>query len=181
MTATTPPTKFSRSASKRAQLLEALAFLYNQRQRPISFFEIEVETGFNRAQVNDTLKNLRDSGQVSIVGRGLYTPVVQHAPPRAISLTMLHDGSAKLEVGDVLMELGPLEYRTLTRLVGGIASESAQLAAEGNTAGKLSALEAHVHRNEELLKRITELLAAVAPKGKSGRLPKSGSQPSAIY
>lgn len=63
MAATTqPPTRFSRSASKRAQLLEALAFLYNQRQRPISFFEIEVETGFSRAQVNDVLKGLRDSG-----------------------------------------------------------------------------------------------------------------------
>lgn len=181
MTATTPSTRFDRAASKRAQLLETLTFLYHQRQRPISPIELEAETGFTKEQTVEILRVCRERGQVFIVGRGLYAPVVQHAPPRAISLTMLHDGSAKIEIGDELLSLGPLEYRTLTRLVGGIASETAMLAAEGNTATKLSAMAASAHRNDDLLKRMAELLATVAPKGKRGRLPKSASQPSAIY
>ena len=172
----TAPTRFDRAASKRAMLLDGLTFLYYQRQRPISCFELETETGFTREQVSEMLKGFRERGEVFIVGRGLYAPTVRHAAPRAISLTMLHDGSAKLEVGDDVLSLGPLEYRTLTRLVGGIASETAMLAAEGNTATKVSAMAASAHRNDELLRRMTELLAAVAPKGKSGRKPKSANQ-----
>lgn len=176
MTSTTAAIRFDRAASKRAQLLDTLAFLYHSRQRPIAALELEAETGLTRGQISEALKVCREHGEVFIVGRGLYAPVVQHAAPRAISLTMLADGSAKLEVGDCLMELGPLEYRTLTRLVGGIASEAAQLAAESNAAGKLSMLSAKAAQTEDLLKRMAELLAAVAPVPRVVRPPKDGYQ-----
>ncbi|GAB3362675.1 MULTISPECIES: hypothetical protein [Giesbergeria] len=166
MTSTATPIRFDRAASKRAQLLDALAFLYHQRQRPISPLELQAETGFTAETTNEILKAFRERGEVFTVGRGMYAPVVQHAPPRAVSLTMLHDGSAKLEVGDELLSLGPLEYRTLVRVVGGIASETAMLAAESNNSAKVSALAASVHRNDELIKRMADLLASVAPKGR---------------
>lgn len=160
----TSPTRSSHAASKRAQLLDTLAYLYNKRQRPITPLELKLETGFTHDQTTETLKTCRERGEVFVVGRGLYAPVVQHAAPRAISLTMLHDGSAKLEVGDELLSLGPLEYRTLVRVVGGIASETAMLAAQSNTAAKVAVLQAGVQRNDELLRRMADLLASVATK-----------------
>lgn len=59
-------------------------------------------TGLNQAIVDDRLRALVDDGRLSRLIRGVYEVVDSHPPARAISKTLMPDGSVKLEIGDII-------------------------------------------------------------------------------
>lgn len=69
--------------------------------------------------IDDRLGYLVDDGQVRRVQRGVYVPMEQHKPSRAITRTLLPDGSTVLEVGDEVLQLTPRESRVIGELMAG--------------------------------------------------------------
>lgn len=66
-------------------------------------------TGLRMTVVDDHVKRLRNSGRLSSPVNGVFETVEVGAVDRAVSLTILSSGRAKLEIGDCCMELSPRE------------------------------------------------------------------------
>jgi hypothetical protein len=71
------------------------------------------------------LKKLCSDGLLRRVLNGVFEPVAQDREDRAISFTMLPDGSCKLEVGDVCMELSMREARMVGTATAGVSIQFA--------------------------------------------------------
>ena len=84
-------------------------------------------TGLKLSVVDDRLRALVDDGKLKRVLRGIYEVVEQYPPARAISKTILSDGSVKLEIGDELLTLTPSEDRALALLQAGAAAQVAAI------------------------------------------------------
>ena len=69
--------------------------------------------------IDDHVKTLVADARVVRRERGLIEPVAVSTPPRAVSITCLPDGRAKIELGDELVELNPRELIILARLMLG--------------------------------------------------------------
>ena len=68
--------------------------------------------------------------RVARVQRGVYVPVVQHPEARLVSLTVLPDGTVKLEIGDDhVLTLTPREARSVGVTLGGLAAQAASIEA----------------------------------------------------
>ncbi|MDR3158603.1 MAG: hypothetical protein LBU11_06260 [Zoogloeaceae bacterium] len=63
--------------------------------------------------VDGCLRRLREDGRIVSPVRGVFVPVAQHREAQPVSLTVLPDGMAKLEIGDALIELTPRERQLL--------------------------------------------------------------------
>jgi hypothetical protein len=63
--------------------------------------------------VDGCLRRLREDGRIVSPVRGMFIPVGQHREAQPVSLTVLPDGMAKLEIGDALIELTPRERQLL--------------------------------------------------------------------
>lgn len=135
-----------RAESSTQRTLETVRHLYATRQRAVSTQEIEVCSELALSVVQDSLKRLIDSGQITRPGRGMYVPVIQHQAPRPISQTWLPDGVVKIEVGDEVIALTPMEHRTLVRMLGGVMAEAAQMAAESAALQQLAVQAAQIAR-----------------------------------
>lgn len=84
-------------------------------------------TGLKLSVVDDRLRALVDDGKLKRLLRGIYEVVEQYPPARAISKTILSDGSVKLEIGDELLTLTPSEDRALALLQAGAAAQVAAI------------------------------------------------------
>jgi hypothetical protein len=80
-------------------------------------------TGLALTVVDDRLRTLVNDGVLARVQRGVFVPAVQHPPTRAMSRTLLPDGTTKLEVGDDVLTLTPREARMLGDLMSGAAAQ----------------------------------------------------------
>ena len=78
------------------------------------------ETGMKFSVVDDQVKRLREEGRIVKVVNGVYEPVQVWAE-RAVSSTILDDGRAVLEIGDMKDILTPREARKVIQVLGGIA------------------------------------------------------------
>lgn len=84
-------------------------------------------TGLKQDVVDDRLRALVDNGRLSRLIRGVYEVVDSHPPARAISKTLMPDGSVKLEVGDEILTLTPREDRILATILVGAATQAIQI------------------------------------------------------
>ncbi len=84
-------------------------------------------TGLKQDVVDDRLRALVDNGRLSRLIRGVYEVVDRHPPARAISKTLMPDGSVKLEVGDEILTLTPREDRILATILVGAATQAIQI------------------------------------------------------
>lgn len=82
-------------------------------------------SGLKLAIVDDNLKRLKADGRVKLIERGVYLPVPPAREDRAVSNTILPDGTCKLEVGDDVMSLTMREARALVGVLGGITLQFA--------------------------------------------------------
>lgn len=65
-------------------------------------------------KIDDRLGYLVDTNQLQRVQRGVYVPVIKHAPSRPILKYILPDGTVKIEIGDdLVITLTPREARYL--------------------------------------------------------------------
>lgn len=144
------------------QTLETIRHLYAIKQRAVSTLEIEACSKLALSTVHDSLKRLLEVGRITRPARGLYVPVIQYQAPRAISQTLLPDGTCKIEVGDSVIELTPPEHRTLVRMLGGVMAEAAQMAAESAALQQLAVQGAQIAR---LAQTMNERNRRLAPAG----------------
>ncbi|MCY1230129.1 hypothetical protein D9M72_425290 [compost metagenome] len=84
-------------------------------------------TGQSYSVVDDHVKRMLEDGRLRRVLPGVFEPVEELPPAQAISLTVLPSGMAKLEVGDMCLDLNPADCRRIGSLFRGSAEELAGL------------------------------------------------------
>lgn len=102
-------------------------------------------TGLTLTQLDDILKRLKNEGRIMSIAPGLFEPVPQMPPDRAITITQLPDGLVKIEVADgPMLELTPREARIVGRFLAGAAQELQHVDHTRHMAAQISRLTAQV-------------------------------------
>lgn len=100
------------------QILDAVHDLHVQEQIVTRDKIGEVLPHLTLQKISDRLSYLLETHQVMRVERGVYVPVITHAPSRPICKYMLPDGTVKIEIGDdYIITLNPRESRYLGNLM----------------------------------------------------------------
>ena len=145
----------ARRKSSTQIVLEAVEDLHAQEQ--IATRETLVEhTGLKLAIVDDRIGALIEDGQVHRVGRGVFVPAAKHPPARAISKTVMPDGTVKLEIGDEVLTLTPREDRALATLQAGVSAQFAAIDLGHQAAALASVINERVLRLERIAVRRQE-------------------------
>lgn len=136
-------------------ILEAVQDLHNQEQI-VTRETLHGLTGLKLSVIDDRVGALIDDGLVIRVQRGVFMPAETHPPARAISKTLLPDGTVKIDIGDDVLTLTPREDRMMARLFAGVVMETAAIEAgrqaglQGNELnGRLSKIEREFSRDLE--------------------------------
>lgn len=77
--------------------------------------------GFSYAVVDDHVKRMIEDGRLRRVMSGVFEAVPAGPEDRAISITHLPGGFAKLEIGDVCVELSLREVRMVAMATAGVS------------------------------------------------------------
>ena len=109
------------SKSSRSQILEAIASLHES-DVAISRQRLQTITGLTQHVVDDHLNTLVNEGVLRRLVAGVFAPVVTYRESRSISHTLLPDGTSKLELGELCIDLTPKERRMLGSMLMGDAA-----------------------------------------------------------
>lgn len=145
-------------------ILEAIQDLHAQDQ-VVTRSALEEATGLTRQIIDDRVGHLIDVGLVIRVERGVYVPAAQHPPARIISKMVLPDGTAKIEIGDIVLTLTPREDRALGALMAGAGHQFAAIGLGRLLEGEVAALSAEVRRLSRELAKVIDERATVARRG----------------
>lgn len=140
-------------------VLEAVQDLHAQEQ-VVTRETLAELTGLKLTTIDDRLGVLVDEGDIARVQRGVFVPVVRHAPARPMSKTVMPDGTVKIEIGDEVLTLTPREDRALANLMAGAAAQAAAIETGRTTAILAAELGEEVKR---LRRQISALEARVDP------------------
>lgn len=80
-------------------------------------------TGLKLVIVDDHFKRMVEDGLLRRPVNGVVEIVDMHPEPRPVSLTVLPGGMAKIEIGDICLEIWPQERRALAGLLQGDACQ----------------------------------------------------------
>lgn len=133
------------------QILDTVQELHNLEQI-VTREAVREVTGLALTTVDDRLAVLVDRGDITRIGRGVFVPAVRHPPARPISKTVLPDGSVKIEIGDVLLDLTPREDRHLAAMMAGSGQQLASIELGHESATQIAALRMRVGRLEAELR-----------------------------
>jgi DNA-binding Lrp family transcriptional regulator len=75
------------------------------------------------ARVDEHIKRLLEGGSIRRIMPGVFEPVDMTPPARAVSVTRMHGGLVKIEVGDDILTLTLEEERLLAMSVKGAAEQ----------------------------------------------------------
>ena len=145
------------------QILDAIQDLHNAEQM-VTREALQEVTGLKLTIIDDRTAVLVDEGAVIRKGRGVFVPAVQHPPARPISKTQMPDGTVKIEIGDVVLDLTPREDRLLAQLQAGVAVQTAAIDLGKETSVLVASLRT----------RMGKLEAALAAKEDDARQAKLG-------
>lgn len=135
--------------SKKQQVLETVIELHG-REIPVSRANIaKALDDIKPTYIDDCLKELVDDELIYRVCSGVYAPVAQHPPARALYKTILPDGIVKLEIGDDVLTLTPKEARTLGGLMYAEATEFGLLSLKHHMLEQEQAFYNHLKRLEK--------------------------------
>lgn len=110
-------------------------------------------TGRKLAIIDEALRTLVNEQRVARVQRGVYVPVAQHPEARLVSLTVLPDGTVKLEIGDDhVLTLTPREARSVGVTLGGLAAQAASIEAGHQAALMASAFNNRLSKLEGVIR-----------------------------
>lgn len=133
-------------------VLEAIEDLHAQEQIVTRETLAEV-TGLKLAVIDDRVSYLIDTGDVHRVQRGVFVPAPKHRPARAISKTLLPDGTTLLEFGDEhAVVLTPRENRMLGEIMTGAGEQFARIESGHQAAMMASELKQQVAQLRSELK-----------------------------
>ena len=99
------------------QILEAVIDLHDQEQIVTRGKIGEVLPHLTLQNISDRLSYLLETHQINRVERGVYVPVIAHAPSRQICKYILPDGTVKIEIGEQIITMTPRESRYLGNLM----------------------------------------------------------------
>ena len=126
-------------------------------------------TGRKLAIIDEALRTLVNEERVARVQRGVYVPVVQHPEARLVSLTVLPDGTVKLEIGDDhVLTLTPREARSVGVTLGGYAAQAAFIEAGHQAALMASAFNNRLNKLERLIQDAMSASEGVVSEGPTG-------------
>ncbi len=111
------------------RVYQAIVDLHNA-NRAASRQALAQVTGLKFSQIDDQVKILKDDRQIRPVVNGTFEPVHQFPPNRAMSKTVLADGSVKIELGEQCLEMTPSEARVVGQSLQGEAMELAAIRGE---------------------------------------------------
>ena len=140
------------------QILDTVQELHNLEQI-VTREAVREATGLPLTTVDDRLAVLVDRGDILRVERGIFVPAVRHPPARPISKTVMPDGTVKLEIGDVVLDLTPREDRHLAGMMAGAAAQLVAVNGGAESAAKIA----------DLRRRIGQLEAEVRGRNGEGR------------
>ena len=104
----------------RDTIYDALVDCYNETQMDVTRETLRKVTGLKQVTVDEHLRQLIDVDQKVQRGkRGNYRPAAVFPESRAVSCTVLTSGMAKIEIGDICIDLTPAEARKLAPMLGG--------------------------------------------------------------
>lgn len=109
-------------------------------------------TGLKLSVVDDRLRTLVDDGKLKRLLRGVYELVESYPPTRPMSKTLVGDGYVKIEIGDQLLTLSPVEDRNLAMLQVGAASQAININSNNQHLYLATELAAKVEKLERELK-----------------------------
>lgn len=127
----------AKSPTTTETVLQACLELHRH-QQVITRLTIERLTRLKLTIIDDRLKALVEQGKLARVLKGFYEPVAEHATARPISKTVMPDGCIKIEIGDDVLTLTPMEDRILANLQAGAATQVAAIQA-GHELAQLAA------------------------------------------
>ena len=157
-------------------VLEAVQDLHAQEQ-VVTRETLAELTGLKLTTIDDRLGVLVDEGDIARVQRGVFVPVVRHAPARPMSKTVMPDGTVKIEIGDEVLTLTPREDRALANLMAGAAAQAAAIETGRNTAILAAELSEQV---KQLRRHVTALEARIDPnQGQLFEAPGRVAKPAA--
>lgn len=133
------------------QILDAIHDLHNAEQM-VTREALQELTGLKLTIIDDRTAILVDEGLVLRKGRGVFLPAVQHKPARPISKTAMPDGTVKIEIGDVVLELTPREDRLLASIQTGVALQIASIEMGQEVSATMSAMRTRMSRMEAQLR-----------------------------
>lgn len=111
-------------------------------------------TGRKLAIIDEAMRTLVNEERVARVQRGVYVPVIQHPEARLVSLTVLPDGTVKLEIGDDhMLTLTPREARSVGVTLGGYAAQAAFIEAGHQAALMASAFNNQLNKLEGVMRQ----------------------------
>lgn len=147
-----PATATKRRATGK-MVLDVIVDLHNSEQI-VTREVLSERTGLTMAVVDWHVNMLVDSEQIRRVKAGVFVPACPHKPARAITRTLLPDGTSVLEIGEKVEILTPREARMLGDIFAGTAMQyaSIQLAHEVNVTNG---------HNDVLLKEANKRIAAL--------------------
>ena len=114
-------------------VLAAIMDLHGQEQIVTTDILAEV-TGIKKASLYEHIKILVELEKIRRVKDGVYVPLVQPPPTRAISVTQIPESFTLVEIGDLCIELWPREERLLGKLLAGAYQQYGNIQA-GNEMG----------------------------------------------
>ncbi|PIG09481.1 hypothetical protein [Comamonas sp. 26] len=120
--------KRSPSTATQDEILGAMQELYALHQ-VVTRDALATATGYKLHILDDHLGKLVEQGRASRVRAGVYVPVIEWGEPRAVSVTHLHGGLSKIEIGDEVLQLHPAERRMLASLLVGDAVQYSNMQA----------------------------------------------------
>lgn len=100
----------------RTKVLDAISTLHESEQA-ITRQRVKEISGLTMHIVDDRLERLVADGTLSRLVAGVYALVQQYPKSRAISHTLLPDGTSNIEIGDAVLILTPKERRMLGKLL----------------------------------------------------------------
>lgn len=146
------------------KVLQCIVDLHNAR-RPAARPLVGQLLTMKLSVVDEAVKALKEEGLIRTVVPGIFEPVAQHPPPRAISRTTLPDGCSKVEVGDDMLTVTPHEAQLLGVMFAGDASQLHTWTEERRVGESVVRLEAQVRAQG---KQIAQLLRALARAQRPG-------------
>lgn len=139
-------------AAHKHRIIEAITSLYED-EHAITRQRIQAVTGLTFHIVDAHLSGMCERGELRRLAPGVFAPVRKYPETRAISHTMLPDGTSKLEVDDHVLTLTPKERRMLGSMLMGdaVAFTNLQAAHDANLmAGELYSCMLMLRRSESL-------------------------------
>lgn len=166
----TPPTLQPARASMRELIYQAVVDVHNSGRaasRPV----LVSLTGLSYSVVDDHVKRLVDDGRLRRVVNGVFEPVEQLPPARAVSFTKLPSGMAKLEIGDTCIDINPSEERAIGRMLSGSAAEQTGIQNARDLADAVASLSRELEAERGSRRRLEETVRRLQRQPRQEALP----------